>query len=69
MNGEGRVLDYMKAHGSITSWDAITEYGMTRLSAVILRLRNKGYNIVTSNETKKNRFGETCTYARYSLLE
>lgn len=69
MNGETRVLDYMKAHGSITSWEAITEYGMTRLSAVILRLRNKGYNIVTSNETKKNRFGETCTYARYSLEE
>lgn len=69
MNGEKRVLDYIKAHGSITSWDAITEYGITRLSAVILRLRKQGYNIVTDNETKKNRFGETCTYARYSLAE
>lgn len=69
MNGEGRVLKHLKEHGAITSWDAISLFGITRLSAVIFRLRNKGYKIETENATGKNRYGESVTYAKYTLTE
>ena len=29
MNGEGRVLKHLKEHGAITSWDAISLFGIT----------------------------------------
>lgn len=69
MNGEGRVLKHLKEHGAITSWDAISLFGITRLSAVIFRLRNKGYKIETENTTGENRYGESVTYAKYTLTE
>ena len=32
---EKEVLDYLRKIGSITSWEAIVEFGATRLSAII----------------------------------
>jgi len=40
------VLNHLKKSKSITSWDAIQKYGITRLADVIFRLKNS-YNIVT----------------------
>ena len=34
-----RIEQYFREHGSITSWEAIKEFGITRLSAVIYNLR------------------------------
>lgn len=63
-----RVENYIKQRGSITSWEAIKEFGITRLSAVIYDLRNqRGLNIVTQYETMKNRYGDNVTFARYVL--
>lgn len=53
INGEERVLQYMRETGYITSWRAIAEFGITRLSAVIYRLRKRGYNIQTETVTGK----------------
>ena len=64
-----RVLQYLRDVGSITSLDAIREFGNTRLSASIWLLRNEGYNINTTFETNKNRYGEKVSYARYYLEE
>lgn len=61
-----RVLNHLKEHGSITSWEAIKEYGITRLSAVIFELR-KEYNIVSTFESSKNRYGDKISYAKYIL--
>ena len=36
---EDRVLRHLKQIGHITSWEAIKEYGITRLSAKIYNLR------------------------------
>ena len=69
MTQEQRILEYLKVFGSITSWEAIKEFGATRLSAVIYNLRNKGYNIETRYVTKKNRFGEYVTFGEYELKE
>lgn len=63
-----RVLKYIEDFGSITSLDAIREFGNTRLSASIWILRHIDLiNILSINETSKNRYGEKVTYARYYL--
>ena len=61
------VLKHLETQRSITSLEAFKLYGATRLSAIIYNLRAKGYNIVTFNESTKDRNGNTCNYARYVL--
>lgn len=63
---EDRVLQYLKENKSITSLEAIKEFGVTRLSAIIFNLR-KNHNIITQYETSKNRYGDSVSYARYIL--
>ena len=62
-----RILIYMEACGSITPLEAFAELGVTKLATRVSELRREGIPIVKSSETRKNRFGETVTYARYSL--
>lgn len=64
-----RVLKYMQDFGSITSLDAIREFGNTRLSASIWLLRHEDeIEIDSIFESTKNRYGETASYARYYLV-
>ena len=63
------VVRFMKEEGSITSMDAIREFGATRLSAIIFSLREQGYDIETRMEVGKNRYGRTMEYARYVLID
>lgn len=68
MRGQrGAVFNHLKAHGYITSWEAIEEYGCTRLAAVICDLRKMGYNIATEEIRARNRYGEPTKYARYVI--
>ena len=67
MTQEQKVLRHLQEIGSITSWEAIMEYGITRLSAIILNLKKQGYEIESERVTTKNRFGENCTFAKYML--
>lgn len=54
--------------GSITSWEAIMEYGATRLSAIIYNLRYKyGMNIRSERVDFTDRFGSKSSYAKYIL--
>lgn len=64
---EMRVLNYMLDNGSITSWEAIKEFGITRLSAKIFNLRRDGYFIENEWEHSINRYGDKVKYARYVL--
>lgn len=66
---EKEVLDYLRKIGSITSWEAIVEFGATRLSAIIYNLRKKGYNIETNDIIVKNRYGNATVIAKYVLKE
>lgn len=66
-NKEQRVLRYMQDFGSITSLEAISELGDTRLAATIFELKKKGYAIASTTETNVNRYGENVHYSRYSL--
>ena len=60
---ENIILDHLKEHKFITSWEAIQEYRITRLSARIYELREKGYQIITKNITENGK-----TFAEYSLI-
>lgn len=63
-----RILRHLKTHKrGITQADAVERFGCYRLSARISDLRGMGYDIATEYETKKNRYGVACTYARYKL--
>tara|TARA_R110002020_G_scaffold134275_1_gene299780 strand:+ start:1958 stop:2254 length:297 start_codon:yes stop_codon:yes gene_type:complete len=59
------ILWHLKTHGSITSYEAIKEYGATRLSAIIFNHRKDGYDIDSIPLTKKTRFGRTTKIAKY----
>ena len=49
------ILKHLKESKSITSWEAITQYRITRLSAVIYLLRDEGYDKgVTEEGVHKN---------------
>ena len=63
------IYNYMMENGSITSLDAVREFGCLRLSARIKDLREMGINIISDRETSKNRYGRSVSYARYSLVK
>lgn len=62
-----RVFRFISEFGSITSLEAITELGETRLSARIWELRHKGIHILTDWIQVKNRWGEARRVKRYYL--
>ena len=62
------VLQHLKEHGSITSYEAIKLFGATRLSAIIYDLRHKdGYNISSSMKKVTTRYGYKTQVAVYKL--
>lgn len=65
----GAILAHMQEYGSITSMEAIMQYGITRLAAIICLLRRKGIAITKVTEQGVNRYGHLVHYARYSLKE
>ena len=65
-NRHQKVINHLKEHGSITSWEAIQLYRATRLSSIIFNLR-KHYIIESEYETYTNELGQTSRYVRYIL--
>lgn len=63
------VLDWLKTHASISSMEAINNFGATRLSAIIFNLKRKGYNIETVTCEGTDRFGNKVQFARYYLRD
>ena len=64
-----KVLNHIKKHGSITSWDAFSIYHCLRLSARVSDLKKMGYPIKTTMKTVKNSDGGTTNIAVYTLAE
>lgn len=62
-----KILDYIKKFGSITSYEAYKDLGITQLGARVFELKERGYNIVAEYETGKNRYGESVRFSRYRL--
>lgn len=60
------ILRHMKEFGSITAWDALMKYGITRLADIIYKLKKDGYEIESEMVVKKK--GErTINFSRYSI--
>jgi hypothetical protein len=64
-----RILRHLKDFGSISSPEAITEYGILRLASRINDLKRKGYPIISETKTGKNRYDESTHYKVYKLVE
>ena len=68
MKMKERILRHLQENGSITTWEAIKEYGCTRLGHYIYLLRRKdGYNIIDEIVKDKNRYGDATHYKKYHL--
>lgn len=63
------VLNYMRAHGSITSFEAFQKLNITRLSAQIFILRADGHNIASIRRGTINSYGNPCSYVEYRLMK
>ena len=64
-----RIINYIREFGSISSWEAYSDLGVTQLGARIDQLKKEGYEFKTEWETSKNRFGEPVSYKRYYLAD
>ena len=62
-----RILRHLQDYGKITSWQAIEEYGCTRISEYIRELRSENYLIVSNWQTSKNRYGDCVRFVSYEL--
>lgn len=62
-----RIINYIRQFGSITSYEAYSDLGITQLGARIDQLKKEGYEFKTEWESSKNRFGEKVEYKRYFL--
>lgn len=64
-----RIINYIREFGSISSWEAYSELGITQLGARIDQLKKEGYEFKTEWEHRKNRYGEDVSYKRYYLTD
>lgn len=62
-----RIIQYMKDFGSITTLQAFTDLGCTRLASRVTDLKKQGYNIKSEFVSSKNRYDETVSYKKYYL--
>lgn len=60
------ILKHLQDYGTITTWEAIKEYGCTRLSDRIFTLR-KVYVISDEWEYGINRYGKRNRWKKYKL--
>lgn len=67
MNKTQMVLNHLESGRSITSFEAFEAYGATRLSAIIFNLRNRGYDISSTDKEEKDRFGNDTRFVEYRL--
>lgn len=64
------IFWHLKNKGSITSMEAIQEYGATRLASIIHNLRYREHMNIESHEiTAIDKYGNTCTYVKYVYKE
>ena len=63
-----KIKEHLESGKTITSWEAIQLYNVTRLAAIIFNLKEKGWIIETTNIIEKNNSGETIKYAKYTYF-
>jgi hypothetical protein len=63
-----RIIRHLKDKESITSLEAMKEYGIMRLTSRICELKDQGYNIRSEFVSSKNRYNESVSFSKYSLI-
>lgn len=67
MTQQQKIIEHLEKYGSITPWEAMTEYGIMRLASRVLELKKQGYDIETTIEYSINRDNKVCHFAKYFL--
>lgn len=67
MTQSEQIVRHLQDYGSITSMEAMRDYGIMRLASRISDLKKAGMPIRAEMVSGKNRYGETTSYARYYL--
>lgn len=67
MTQQERIVRHLRDYGSITSLEAMQEYGVMRLASRVSDLKKAGFPIRSEMVKGRNRYGEATSYARYSL--
>lgn len=67
-NQKEEILDYIKKHGSITSYEAYQKLGITQLGARLDDLKKEEYEFKTEWAHSKRK-GKIKYFKRYSLKE
>ncbi len=67
MTQEKAILKHLLSGKELTSIQAIELFGVTRLSALIFNLRQKGYDIRQRRQTVNTRYGRHTSVAVYWL--
>ena len=62
------ILKYIHDFGSISSWQAYIDLGITQLATRIFELKQRGYIFEKENVKKNNRYGKPVTFSKYLLV-
>lgn len=63
------IKKYLSDFGSISTFQAFTDLGITRLSGRIYDLKKEGYQFTKERVFTKNRYGKSVHYDIYRLVE
>ena len=64
-----RIIRHLKDKGFITSLEAMKEYGIMRLTSRVCELKDQGYKIRSEFVSSKNRYDESVSFSKYSLID
>lgn len=64
-----QVMDYIKAYGEITPFEAFGDLGITKLATRISELKQMGYRFEQEYVLATNRFGRPVHYMKYKFPE
>lgn len=63
-----KIVKYMQQFGSITSWEAYKDLGITQFAARVKELKQEGYTFKTRWEKRKNKEGKLVKFKRFYLV-
>ncbi len=64
-----RIMQHLRKYGTLTNIEALSLYGIMRLSSRVSELRARGEQIETVMRKGYNKYGEPMRYAEYNLRE
>lgn len=67
LNQKEQVLKYIEDFGSITSYQAYIDLGITQLATRIKELKEQGYQFNYEWISKKNRYDKPVRFKKYKL--